>query len=150
MRITGLFAALSVLAALGAPDISAGASLDAAQRRQAVQQLASALRDGYVYPEVGAKAADVVIAKLSDGSYDKIEDPAVFATRLTEDISAIAHDKHMKVVALDAPARGPPSPARIRAEAGVVRADRLAGGVGYIEVRAGLGNLDRGISGVSA
>jgi hypothetical protein len=52
-------------------------------------------------------------------------------------VNAIAHDKHMHVNVLGGPPPGLPpramAPPRAT-EAGIVRADRLAGGVGYIEV----------------
>ena len=63
--------------------------------------------------------------------------PWEFAARLHADVEAIANDKHLRI---GAPG-GPPPPGAIgpagpppRAEADVVRADRLAGDIGYIEV----------------
>jgi hypothetical protein len=106
-------------------------------RQQAVEQLSTALRERYVYPDVGAKAADVITAKLKSGAYDKLDNPAQIAAQLTNDIFAVAHDKHMRVearVAQPGLPAGPPLPPPIRSEVGVVRADKLAGGVGYIEV----------------
>jgi hypothetical protein len=48
---------------------SAAASLDAAQRQAAVTQLATALRERYVYPDVGATAAGAIEASLRAGAY---------------------------------------------------------------------------------
>lgn len=125
---------LGLLAAVGAAGPSMGASLDGPQRQQVVEQLSAALRERYVYPDVGAKAADAITAKLKGGAYDKFDNSAPFAASLTNDISAVAHDKHMRVQ--DAPPPGPPPPGRLepRSEVGVVRADRLADGIGYVEV----------------
>jgi hypothetical protein len=107
----------------------AAETLDPVARGTIVDKLATLLRERYVYPELGAKAADVLLADLHAHAYDKIDDPDAFAARLTSDMSAIAHDKHLKVVSRTA-SYDPPPPS----EAGVVRADRLAGGLGYVEV----------------
>jgi hypothetical protein len=135
MRKAALAIVLGLLAAAGAAGAAVGADLDGPMRQQVVDQLSAALRERYIYPDVGAKAADAITANLKSGAYDKLGDPAQFAMRLTDDISAVAHDKHMRVNALGAaPPPGPLPPPRPHAEVGVVRADRLAGGVGYIEV----------------
>jgi len=136
VRRVVLVTILSLLAGapVAAPAAAAATGLDGAQRQQVVDQLSTALRERYVYPDVGAKAADAITASLKGGAYDKLDDPGQFAARLTDDISAIAHDKHLRVNALGAPPPGPPPPPPPRSEVGVVRADRLAGGVGYIEV----------------
>ncbi len=115
--------------------MAAPASLDAASRTEVVAQLATALRDRYVFPEVGEQAAAKLEAALAAGAYDTL-DHAAFAARLQADVAAIAHDKHLNIGWQGGPPPGPPPGAgpMPRAESGVVRADRLANGVGYIEV----------------
>jgi hypothetical protein len=99
-----------------------------------VNQLATALRDRYVFPEVGEQAAARIAAALAAGEYDGL-DQAAFAARLHADVAAIAHDKHLNIGWQGGPRPGRarrPAPGPLpRAEAGVVRADRLAGGIGY-------------------
>lgn len=109
------------------------AALTAAERQEIVSKLVGALRDRYVSPEVAEKAAAKVQAGLAAGAYAALDDPSAFATRLTADLAGVAHDKHMRVMSLMAP---PPGPMRAmpRGEGGVFRADRIAGGIGYIEV----------------
>ena len=118
--------------------------LDAAARAAAVKGAADALRQRYVYPDVGERAALALEASLAAGKYDQIVEPAAFAERLTADLQAVAHDKHMRVAAPGVP-QGPPPGAPAgpppRGEAGVTRADKLAGNVGYVEV-VGLPPLD--------
>jgi hypothetical protein len=113
--------------------------LDADSRRDIVAQLGTALRDRYIFPDVGEQAANRIAASLVAGDYDTLTDPAAFAARLSADLTAIAHDKHMHVVSMSAPPARPPSAKAAmgpmpQGEAGVVRADRLGGGIGYIEV----------------
>ncbi|HKU27371.1 MAG TPA: S41 family peptidase [Candidatus Sulfotelmatobacter sp.] len=122
------------------PPISAHAnsidSFDSSVRRDVVEKLSDALRNNYVFPDVGEKAAEKISASLSAGDYDSLSDPSAFAARLSADIAAVAHDKHLRITAMGAPPASIPGPGLgiPRSEAGVVRADRLAGGVGYIEV----------------
>ena len=117
------------------PPMAAQAStIDGNVRRDVVAKLSDALRDAYIFPDVGEKAAEKISASLAAGEYDKIADPRAFAARLSADVAAIAHDKHMSVSSMRGPPASPGGPAMPRSEAGVVRADRLAGDVGYIEV----------------
>jgi hypothetical protein len=116
------------------------APLDAAGPTAVVKATADALRQRYVYPDVGRNAADAIEAALAAGKYDEIVEPWAFAERLTTDLQAVTHDKHMRVSARGpAPAPtaatgGPPPGPPPRSEAGVARADRLPGNIGYIEV----------------
>lgn len=119
------------------PEAAAPANIiDSKARREVVAKLSDALRNDYVFPDVGAKAADSINAALAAGAYDGLSDADAFAARLSSDVAAVAHDKHLSVRAQGGPPRDPEgSPkAMPRAEAGVVRADKLAGDVGYIEV----------------
>jgi hypothetical protein len=108
--------------------------LDGAARAAVVRAAAKQLRDGYVFPEVGEQAAKTLESALAAGSYDALNDPVAFAERVTSDLSAVAHDKHLRVVAGGLAQMPPGAAAPPRSEAGVARADRLAGNIGYIEI----------------
>jgi len=134
--ITAFALALSAFAANAQ---TAGAArvphaLDATARRAAVDKAAEALRTRYIFPDLGERLADKLHADLAAGEYDELADRVAFAQRLTADMAAIAHDKHLRVMAPGGPppveGMGPPP----RSDAGVVRADRLAGNIGYIEI----------------
>lgn len=118
------------------PSSAQANTIDSSIRHDVVAKLSDALRSNYVFPDVGEKAAEKISASLSAGDYDSLSDPASFAARLSADVGGVAHDKHLRVIAQSAPPPPPPGPAggMPRSEAGVVRADRLAGGAGYIEV----------------
>ncbi|MDQ3479712.1 MAG: S41 family peptidase [Pseudomonadota bacterium] len=109
------------------------AALTVADRQAIVAKLVGALRDRYVFLDVAEKAAARVQAAHAAGDYAALADPNAFAARLTADLAGVAHDKHMKVISLTAPPPGPMRP-MARGEGGVFRADRIAGGIGYIEV----------------
>ncbi|MBV9931564.1 MAG: S41 family peptidase [Alphaproteobacteria bacterium] len=115
---------------------AAPAALSEQARQEVVAKLSGALRERYVFPDVGEKAAARITAALAAGDYSALGDPASFAARLQADVDAVAHDKHLRINAMNGPPPGPPpgGQAMPPAEAGIVRADRLPGGVGYIEV----------------
>jgi hypothetical protein len=112
----------------------APAAVDGAARAAVVHAAARQLKDGYVFPDVGGQAAETLESALAAGSYDALNDPVAFAARLTADLSAVAHDKHLQVVAGCLVAPPPGAAAAPRSEGGVARADRLAGNIGYIEI----------------
>ena len=116
----------------------ADAPLDTAARRDIVAQLGDALRDRYVFPETGERAAVLIARASAAGEYDGLTDRHAFAGRLSADVRAIAQDKHLDIVSSGSwlpprsppPPDGPPPPPRGE----LTRAERLSGGIGYIEV----------------
>ena len=124
-------------AAQVAPIVPVAANtIDRDARADVVAKLSDALRNNYVFPDVGEKAAQKITASLAAGEYANLNDANAFAARLSSDVAAVAHDKHLWVFSESAP---PPPPRGAagdipHAEAGLTRADKLAGGIGYIEV----------------
>ncbi|TCM00195.1 S41 family peptidase [Sphingomonas sp. PP-CC-3G-468] len=131
--------ALSVPPSAGAQTATASATpartsnLDAAARTAIVARLSTELRSKYIYPVVGEKGAAAITAAAASGAYDRIVDLPAFAMRLTEDLRGVMADKHLMV--FDATNRPAPSVASMPAgEAGIVRVDRLPGGIGYLQI----------------
>src|SRR5687767_5190753 len=120
----------SIATALHAQQTSA--PLDDTSRRAVVESAAKMLRERYVFPDVGNRAAQAIESALTSGSYAGL-DLAAFAQRLTEDLRGVAKDKHLRITAPGASSGNPPRVAP-RAEGGVTRADILDGNVGYIEL----------------
>lgn len=113
------------------------ATLDDTARGEVIAAAARILRNRYVFPDVGERAAQAIESALDAGSYDDLDQRSEFAARLTEDLQAIANDKHLRVMVPGAPPVSPtgaPPPIPPRAEGGVVRADILDDNVGYIEI----------------
>lgn len=138
LAVLGVFTAASpasqpVPDPVGATISSPAARFNATARREVVAKLSSSLRDRYIFPDVGENAAANLEAALAAGRYDTLDDPSTFAQRLSADVAAVAHDKHLSVMSLTAFRPGPPQ-TMPRGEGGVFRADRLANDVGYIEV----------------
>ncbi|QAY75408.1 S41 family peptidase [Sphingosinicella sp. BN140058] len=108
-------------------------TLDASARQDVVASLSQALRDRYIFPDVGERAAARISAALKAGAYDGLADRTAFVQRLDADVRAIAKDKHLNILS---PGGGPP-PRRVAMpadEEGITRADKLAGNIGYIEI----------------
>lgn len=109
--------------------------LVAAVRRDVVAELSNALRHRYVFPDVGERAAVRNTTTLTAGDYDSLADRAAFIERLSADVQAIARDKHLNIMsALRGQRSAPGLLAMPLSEAGLTRADKLAGGIGYIDV----------------
>jgi hypothetical protein len=71
--------------------------LDAATRARVIDEAAAKLNEYYVFPETAKKMAEAVQSKLKSGGYDAITDADEFASKLTEDLRAVSHDKHLGV-----------------------------------------------------
>jgi hypothetical protein len=128
-------AAAPTLAQTPVPSASSATStpLDPAARAAIVAQLSTELRSRYIYPDVGDKGAAAITAAAASGAYDRVTDLPSFAGRLTDDLRGVLHDKHLTLfVATGGPGLSIASfPA---GEAGIVRADRLAGGIAYLQI----------------
>ena len=88
------------------------ASIDSDVRRDVVAKLSDALRENYIFPDVGEKAAEKINASLAAGEYDKLSDSGAFAARLSADVAAVAHDKHLRINLSGARPSGRGSPNR--------------------------------------
>src|SRR5262245_10656678 len=71
--------------------------IDAATRARVIDGAVAKLNEFYVFPETAKKMAEAVQARLKSGAYDAITDAEDFAAKLTEDLLAISHDKHLGV-----------------------------------------------------
>ena len=126
--------ALCLAAVLGVAQARAAvAPLTEDAKGEVVAKAAAALADGYVYPDLGRKAGAAIQKSLHDGAYAAISDKSAFANRLTDDLQAITHDKHMRVMDPEGsrPPGMPPGPPP-RSRGGFIRVDRLKGNIGYI------------------
>ncbi len=125
-----------LLPAVLLPTASAQASLDDAARAAVIAKAADALRSRYIFIDVGETAAAKLESQLAAGAYADLGQPRAFAEKLTADLYSVAKDKHLRIMAPGpaGPANGPAPPPPPKNEGGIVRADRLAGNIGYIEV----------------
>jgi retinol-binding protein 3 len=71
--------------------------VDAAERQRVVDGVAKNLNESYVYPDLAQKMEAAIRASQKRGEYDTITDPDALANRLTKDLQAVSHDKHLGV-----------------------------------------------------
>jgi len=129
--ISALIAAPSLTRAEVVADTAQSVPLDQASVRKVIAGIAAELREGYVFPEMGAQAADALETALAENAYARITDPARFAQQLTDQLRAITKDSHMRVI-FGSPFRNQPPPTEPR-DAGF-EVKRLDGNIGYIHL----------------
>ncbi|KAH8765178.1 ClpP/crotonase-like domain-containing protein [Hyaloscypha finlandica] len=66
-------------------------------RQKVVHGLAKVIREQYIYPELGRDIIGALETYLKNGQYEAYSNSEDFAQRLTEDIQAAGHDKHMSI-----------------------------------------------------
>jgi retinol-binding protein 3 len=135
-----------------APALASAAAppIDAAERKRVVEGAIRHLDTGYVFPETAAKMAASLRANLAKGDYDRLTEGKAFAERLTADLQAVSHDKHLRLLwsADEIPVRPDPTEEKVTPEEeakqrdywklvnhGFEKADRLPGNIGYVEIR---------------
>ena len=136
--------------------------IDAATKAVVIKNLAQELADGYVFADTAAKMAADVQSRLAAKEYDGITSSRAFADKLTTDLQAISHDKHLRVrfSFQELPVRKQkrePTAEEVerndrfmkRVNYGFDRAERLDGNIGYIELR-GFFDPDNGAQTVQA
>ncbi len=121
--------------------------VDETARAKLVDDLAKALEEGYVFPDVAQTMAKSIREKLAGKSYDLATTGQALARALTADLQAVSKDKHIRVNCSTEPLpkreRKEPSAgdlARMREAtrkraAGFVKLERLSGNIGYLELR---------------
>ena len=121
--------------------------IDAAGRAKVIDGAVAALNESYVYPETAKKMEEAVRGHQKKGEYDTITDGDDFAKRLTDDLQAVSHDKHLHVMfspaalPADMGREGPPDPKQQederkemeRANCGFDKAEVMEGNIGYLK-----------------
>ena len=134
--------------------------IDAAQRAEAIDSLATKLVRSYVFADVAQRIADSLRARRARGVYDDDVNEIAFATHLQTELIELGHDKHLGVGYVPfvlppgpsptpppggpATARGPaprpaPAPGPMTPQGGPCafeRSEVLADGVGYLKFNA--------------
>lgn len=128
---------LAALAAAALTPTTLAAPVDPAL----LDALCQTLRDNYVFPDVAERTADHIAQRAKAGAYDDL-DRRDLAAALTRDLRDFTHDLHFGAVALPEgwtpPEQGRPEPApdpRELAPFGVNKVERLAGNIGYLDLR---------------
>ena len=150
-----LFAAVFATASLtiaqmmppGGPDMS----IDASTRAAIIDGIVKELADFYVFPDAAAKMGQAIRQHQQQHQYDAIVSARTFAQTLTTDLREVSHDRHLAVnyyggsILPEYPFPLPP-PTREQTERmraaqaprnfGFEKVERLAGNIGYLDLRA--------------
>jgi retinol-binding protein 3 len=123
--------------------------VDAATRNTVIEGVLERLTGSYVFPARAVEMAAAVRGRMARHEYDRIGSSAALADSLTAHLQAVSHDKHLRVLYRFAPLpneRPDEAPTAQQQEQrlaygrqvnfGIGRAERLAGNVGYLEVRS--------------
>jgi hypothetical protein len=73
-------------------------TLDAALRKQVIDSIQSSLTEYYVDTGLAQRMNDALQAHARAGDYDHITNGEEFASKLTLDLRAVSHDRHLQVV----------------------------------------------------
>lgn len=123
-------------------------TIDAAARKEVVENLIKRLNDAYVFPDTAAKMEQAIRAASARGEYEQITSAEQFAERLTADLRAVSHDKHLGVRYSAKPLPQDLNPKEPTAEQreqmrqmgehinyAFERVERLPGNIGYLSFR---------------
>ena len=122
-------------------------TVDAAMRKAVVDTLAERIERLYVFPDKARETARALRKRLAAREYDRITSAKELADSLTSHAQAVTHDLHLRVGYRHEPV--PPMGGDIPPEAemrrmreqarrtnyGFERVERLAGNVGYLDLR---------------
>ena len=136
--------ATAVLAmAAGVAADPADPAVDDGSRTAVVRELAKTLRERYVLPDVGGRAAAAIETRAAAGAYAGMDADAL-GEALTRDLREVARDKHLAVGRRPAPPAGANDPESRREDEarrmardnfGVQKVEILPGNVGYLDLR---------------
>jgi hypothetical protein len=128
---------IALLLAAGPALAQAIQPLEKSEKQAVVTRAGERLATDYIYPDRARQAQTKITAGLAAGAYDGIDDPTAFAQRLTDDLAAVLHDKHVRVsyrglASAGAAMARPPAPPPTNG--GFAQVDRLKGNIGYIKL----------------
>src|SRR6185503_8229607 len=111
-------------------------TLNPAAQRALILRIAELLRTEYVFPDVGARAADALERRASAPNDERPRSPAEFATAMTVDLNGLTHDRHVRVrYAPDASGTRMPQELDPSIDNfGVHRVEWLPGRIGYLKL----------------
>lgn len=123
-------------------------TIDAAERRVVIDGVLERLKQAYVFPDTALAMERAIRARQRRGEYDRISSGRGLAESLTAHLQAVSRDRHLRVRYSFEPLPEfdyeHPNPALreqarrfgARVNYGFERVERLAGNVGYLELRS--------------
>ena len=122
--------------------------IDQAVHAAVIQNLTENLKSHYVFPDLAERISERIQQYLEQGTYAQITEGELFAKTLTEHLQEVNQDKHLRVFWSPEPLPEQEKPAQQKPETveewrlgasldnfGLYRVERLAGNVGYLDIR---------------
>lgn len=144
----GIFIFSNIIIVAQQSDQSPDRPVDAAARTEIINTLLRDLTGNYVFPDVAEKMAADIRRRQTDKEYESVSSAQAFAQKLTEDLQSVSKDKHLRVrysnTMLPVRVERSEPTAEEKAEQsrfmkqvnyGFEKLERLAGNVGYINLR---------------
>ncbi|CAN5827851.1 S41 family peptidase [soil metagenome] len=136
-------------------------TVDSATRAQVIDLALAQLQKAYIFADAAEKMSVAIRARAAAKEYDAITGGREFAEKLTADLQAVSHDKHLRIryspESLPARPEQPDADGRAQALAqerhrnfGFERVERLDGNVGYIDLRGFSGSPESREAAVAA
>lgn len=126
-----LMAAPSTVSADTTPDTARVEPLTQTTIGKTINGIIVELREGYVFADRGAHAADALETSLKESAYAGVTDPVQFAQQVTNQLRALTEDSHMRVI-FGSPFGNQPPPAAPQGAGFEVK--RLDGNIGLIRL----------------
>ena len=111
----------------------ASAPFVAADAKAAVEALATALDENFVFPDVAKNYAAMLRAKLASGGYASFASADDFAKAVTDDLQAVHKDGHLRLFAPQPGTAGAPPRPRSMPSGGIEKSGWIADGIAYIQ-----------------
>jgi hypothetical protein len=124
----------------GGSDAAPVGTLTAERRLRVLDEMLPRIRAHYVFPDLGATAAQALQDHQAHGDYESLSVEDDFARRLTDDLRAVTHDIHFRVryrAGGQAPEEMTPerrAELEVEARHGVHSVERLADGVARLKL----------------
>ena len=109
-----------------------------------VEAAAAKIQQLYVFPDVGAKAAERIRAR--EAAYESLGSASELAAAVTADLHDVTHDKHLRLLLEPESPHASTEPREVRVARfvaelqkdnyGIARVERLDGNIGYIDLRS--------------
>lgn len=124
--------------------------LDNGTKEKIIKKLSVMMKNNYVYPETAEKMSSHLKSLLLSNAYDSINDPEMFAEKLTNDVQSISKDRHLRIRYSPRDAKfikeskgKEPTPEqqkqileqRKNDNFGFRKVERLSGNIGYVDFR---------------
>ncbi|MEO5896837.1 MAG: S41 family peptidase [Vicinamibacterales bacterium] len=140
---------------------AASGALDSATRALVIDRALAQLQKAYIFADAAEKMSVAIRARTAANEYDAITAGREFADKLTADLQAVSHDKHLRIryapEGLPLRPEQPDADERLQALAqdrrrnfGFERVERLDGNVGYIDLRGFSGSPESRDAAVAA